>query len=607
MTKELIIDGQQVDLAPDTDITLEYSSSLFGNIGEVKLAHSYTVKLPRTLRNARVLDAPEAPAHQSEKTRRYLSARYYVNGIDLFGDATAYVMSSGSSDYQVVLLRDTVPGLNAWASSKAKLPDLTGLPVLQWKGAGLATSATTSSSFYARYDSGAWDSPSTPVAPHPCVTLRELVSRIFDTAGVPYTLGDSIDAALRAHVLLVAPSHRPNFEQELNSGARAQRVVWNSLAGKWWFSDWQEGWDSPYEGGSASASTSVRKGTTEDLRILLNVKVTSGAVDTLYLELSHAGVTRVVPSTATGDGGFLIDTTVSLGSELQMKDEADYFGIALRGLTDNGSYTFSAYDPEKPVFALIRPHESISVAHSNSFSISTNLPDIAQLDFIKGLLAIFGAAMVIKGDRVIIESYDNILQRPGAYDWSSKVDMDGGDGIQDLSYQLSGFAQENVIRWEEDEPQPVSPDIVLTVDDGTLSQTRDLLKLPFAASIGGVARHYKCTDEQQEDGSLKVVAEDIDIKPRVFSFYYDSDGVRCLTFPDTLRASGAVAAYMQSYQAAILHPLVLDILVRLDELDLAGLDLTKAVYLRQYGHYYAILTVQTSGRGPCKVKLLQLP
>ena len=40
MTRELIIEGQHVDLAPDTDITLEFVNNIIGDIGKISLSRS---------------------------------------------------------------------------------------------------------------------------------------------------------------------------------------------------------------------------------------------------------------------------------------------------------------------------------------------------------------------------------------------------------------------------------------------------------------------------------------------------------------------------------------------------------------------------------------
>ena len=58
---------------------------------------------------------------------------------------------------------------------------------------------------------------------------------------------------------------------------------------------------------------------------------------------------------------------------------------------------------------------------------------------------------------------------------------------------------------------------------------------------------------------------------------------------------------------AVERPVIVSTEVRLSEIDLKTLDLSRAVYLSQYGRYYAILKVQTSKTDICKVELLQLP
>lgn len=46
---------------------------------------------------------------------------------------------------------------------------------------------------------------------------------------------------------------------------------------------------------------------------------------------------------------------------------------------------------------------------------------------------------------------------------------------------------------------------------------------------------------------------------------------------------------------------------RLTEIDLCSLDYTKPVYLRQYGKYYGVVTIQTSSADECEAELMQLP
>ena len=133
MTQELIINGLQADTG-DLNVVFEYVTNLFGDIGKINLSRSYTISLPKTLRNAEIFDNPGKPAHESAMVRRYFSARYYRNGIDLLGDARAYLLRTSEKGYEIALVWSTMNGLQELSQSKATLNDLKDLPTLRWIG-----------------------------------------------------------------------------------------------------------------------------------------------------------------------------------------------------------------------------------------------------------------------------------------------------------------------------------------------------------------------------------------------------------------------------------------------------------------------------------------
>lgn len=604
MTEELIIDGQRVDLASDTDITLEYVNNIIGDIGSLKLSHSYTIKLPRTVKNSRIFDAPEAPSHESSKVRKFFQAQYYKNGFDLIGPAQAYLLKTTADSYEVALVWNRAEALASWVEAKAKLPALSGLPTLTWVGAPLA-STTGAGAFYAQYDSGLWKGASNVLGIHPCITLRYLLEEIFDNAGIAYTIGNNFAETLQNHALLVAPSHKPSFDMELSSGSQASSLKWITTTGSgsyWWFQNWSQGWDGP-GGSSISSSRSIQRGTTASLRFYMNLKITAAPNNTLpdlYISLTAGGLSYILAPSRTSDGGYLLDTVVDLNSVLQLQNATDYFRVNIMGLTSAGAYTFQAYEAGRPLFALIRPHDTIPTERQNLFPIAPNLPDIVQLDFVKAVLGLFGGVMRVAHDgSVSLDHYDDILRTADAVDWTDKVNTDKGD--PDISYTLSGYAQANTLKYEDDATLPVSPDITLVMEDQTAPEQKDLLKLPFAASLKDQARHYR-----RVGGSSSETWEDVDIKPRIFGFTRDSDGTLRLNFGDDLSGAGAISAHLARYQELIRKPVTLTLNVRLTELDLAHLNLLRPVYLGQYGQYYAIMKVQTSKGGECKVELLQI-
>lgn len=596
MTRELIINGQHVDLPDSVSITLEYVSSAISDIGKLSFAHSYTIKLPKTRRNAAILDNPDNLGRDTA-SQHIMDAAYYRNGINLIGSAQARLLKVTPDAYEVMLLWNSVPGLTEWSATRPNLSALPGLPVIEWVGARIADKHTTDGCFVARYDSGLRGYETT-VAIHPSVTLYELLTQIFDTAGAPYSIGANLATILKNHALLVAPSHKPNLEMELESGARASRFEWVTTSGsgsKWMFQGWTLGWDAPKTLGSLETGFYVYKSTYSRMRIFLNMKISGGDAD-IYFDLGNDFY--LAPS-KTADGGFLIDQNVDLVKDLGLSNEYDTFGLTLRGTLPQNP-VISAYDPSKPLFALILPHDTIQTQHQNLFPIAENMPEIDQVSFLKSVLGMFGAVILAHDGKVVLERMADLYSKSTALDWSDKVDMIKG-GAEDITRSLDGFAKKNFIKYEEDVSLPVSPDFVLTVDDPNAPEQRDMLKLPFAASHRDIARHYQYTNPGTN------VIQDINIKPRIFGFVYDSDGSRRLFFPDELLGKSGATTYLQRYQDIIRKPIKISANIRLSELDLAQLDLRRAIYLSQYGHYYAILKLQTSATDLCKVELLQLP
>ena len=72
-----------------------------------------------------------------------------------------------------------------------------------------------------------------------------------------------------------------------------------------------------------------------------------------------------------------------------------------------------------------------------------------------------------------------------------------------------------------------------------------------------------------------------------------------------LQGQGLINARYGKLQNIARTPVVLSVSMRLHEVDLARLDLSRPVYLSQFGQYYGILKIQT-GSDLCKVELIQL-
>lgn len=608
MTHELIINGQAVDIE-GIDITLEYVSGLFQDIGSIHLSRSYTISLPKTRRNLAILDDPGNPSYDSGAVRRYLDANYYRNGVDLLGKAKAYIIGTTATSIEIGLLWRVVDGLLEWRESGKKLSDLTTLPTLTWVGSDGEPDYT--GNYFARYYSGlgSYTYPTVNAASHPSVQFFELFQRIFTEAGVRWDAfidDEQTEMDSLYWAKLLCDGHRPSKAMEIESGSRAVSATAYNIQGEGEgiaFNDWTHGWDpivheyAGYDG--------FEVGDNKRVRVVLNLKN----------DLANyvIGVNEPVRITDTSGQSiaeyfFEIDADgvehCSADEELDLSGY-DEFEVRFGGAKPNASHPMSAYDSSLPAFSVMHVHEHIPISQQNLFPVAENLPDMTQVDFIKGACALLGIVPIVTPSRVLkFVEYGAILDLSEAQDWTGKV----SGGLERVSPRRDGMARKNYIRYAEDVEVRPSPDAVIVTEDETVAGSSDLYKLPFAASNGNVAEHYKVTSEfNDETLETTYTAEDIDIEPRVFIWQRSTSGERYLVFPESFKREGLVAKYYGRYQDAVRRPVLVEALVRLDELDLAGLDFTRPVYLAQTGRYYAVLKVQTSDTDTCKVELIQIP
>ena len=608
MTRELIIEGQHVDLAPDTDITLEYVSNILSDPGKISLSHSYTVKLPKTARNARVLDLPDSPGHESGMSRRFLTAQYFRNGVDLLGETQAYLLSSKPDSYEVALIWNTLPELQALSQSKLTLNDLKGLGTLTWIGSNgqtpdyLGMQSGSNGALFAWYESGlgALKYPEVNAATHPSMGLSDLLRLIMEQAGVPYEVKSerALDG-LWSTKLLAAPSHKPSRAMELESGSVAGRVTIEGSLGVLMY-NLTNGWDGPTAATSYVNEFSTGK---QKDHFIVNLR-TPQSLEGAYVVIYGArGVDHIEAKEELARYYFTNDSSGSYCYADETVDPSGWpkYWVQVVGYDYSVLYDFEPYKTDTPLFAVYHEHSEIIIEKDNRFPIEGNLPDIGQWEFVKACMGLFGMVPVIRNGAVEFYDYGQIFDKAGAVDWSGKVAMTEDGTPEETTPTADSWARSNNIVFAEND-EANDPTASLHVSDATLAESREWVKLPFAASRFSSAVHYKVAKDNE--------VEDVDIEPRIMTLVSGKDAEghsrSTLRFTDNLAGEGLAAAYYSELQEVIRKPICLTLNVRLHELDLAQLDLVRPVYLRQYGQYYAILKIQTSRTDLCKVELLQI-
>jgi len=229
------------------------------------------------------------------------------------------------------------------------------------------------------------------------------------------------------------------------------------------------------------------------------------------------------------------------------------------------------------------------------FPVYANLPQIKLIDIIKSICHLFGLYVCRNKDDFYFESIGIIYQnKPKAYDWSDRLINKHKQTPAQIIYRHGGMSQNNILKYSEGDD--FNSQAIIEVDDETLPLRADLITLPFAATrmTDGIAVINQYTEKGVE-------VEFNELKPRLLK---TDNANKKLTFIDldfeTLKNN-----YYQEYQRIMRRPIVITETFKLSELDLKNLDFTIPVYLRQYGQYYAIITIEDRG-GICKAEMLQL-
>lgn len=616
MTNELIIEGQHVDLA-GTPVTLEWVSGLFSDIGNIQMSRSYTIQLPKTARNLRIFDDPGTVGHESTKIRKYLSAQYIRNGISLLGsNAKAYVVDVTEDAIEIALIWNLAKGLLEWRESGRNLRDVPIGTRTPWVGEnGEPDYKLSTVVFFAKYYSGleGYHYPDINAAPHPWVSTWLLMSAAL--SGIEGVDLSGVVSQLLGHAVL-CDGHRPNKTMCYDAGSRAlsrsemysdrRSIVFNYL---------EHGWDKviyDYNGyepqAFVTAGTADGRGT-QYLKIQAK-NMTPGSHSLLGNSIQVVGfymngyvmterLLAEIPIVEDSKGNEVAIAELTL-SDL---DDISYYHLRYKTALPSLAYgTLGPITAGQPILQVGRARETISIANENMYPIEANLPDMTCVDCVKGICALMGFCVLLSDGGITFVTYDQILDKAAAVDWTSKIIR-----VRSVSPRMSDKAQKNIISYTEDVPVFPSADAVIRINDATLPEKSDLFKLPFAASRDSEILHYNVTYERDPDtGLLEYKVEDIDVKPRIMARLYDTDGSNYMAFPDYFKGDGMINKYYKRYQEIVKNPVIVEADVRLGEVDLATLQLTRPVYIRQTGHYYSILSVLEDDPGISKVTLIKI-
>lgn len=618
----LFIDGKLVDLDDNTKITLNFKSNIFTDLSKIVSNNSYTIKLPKTIRNQRIISHAELPSADSGYPRKYHDARYFRNGVEVIPTAKA-VLISISDKIEIAMTWGNITALSSMLESGKSLRDMDageyvgGIyypKYIEWKDWG------ENDRVYPKVDYGFRNGDSM-VWYHPVQSVKQIMEYIEEDNGISFIFPKDKEALLENMFVPLLEKNPSEEYAEIEAITIDLKGVAEDRAGKTniYFNDM--GNVGSFYGNLAVIGNGVSGGYYNGYRS----KVIN-AVPKISGNFKVKVNTNVAPLSATlevynynfNEVGSELDTSTVLTIPLlNVNFISDGVYEVLFQFENRQTEMLSTLHSSIPhlKFALQnigKPSDVVSFSGTlkitnieqeillgGRYWIIPNLPDIKQSDFIKAISAIIGTfPLFTESNGLVFVSFDTIMSNKAkALDWTRRLVATYKDNKPNaIAYSLDDFSQKNFYRWKEDDTVVGKYDGYLFVENETIESERDVVELPFAASdqFSDVAKIPIYSYD--EEGNLEYNS----VEPRLLAY----NGVKGVF--TGLDWNTLLSMYYQTYQSIIRRPIVITEKIEINDIELRDLDMTVPIYLAQYGRYYAIISIKAEDTGICECKLLQL-
>jgi hypothetical protein len=574
MKEELYIKGESVDLG-DSEITLNFKSNLLGDISKITASNSYTITLPRTNKNIRLLEFPDVAGHESYMMRDYFNAEYYRNGVKLF-DAKAVLISCSEDGFDVALTWGMSEKFIQLINDDKSIQEFADM-ALPWNSSTTYDNGLVDGQLshgYIRHNAGIdVDSNRDKIFIHPSVNCMRLLEEIASYYGIAMEWGSYKQYIELLYLPLISQKANPKYnyyfaEIKLEYPGTPNTVV------KYVQTNMTLGIYNHVMG------LTIHLNGSGNYRIESNVK-TKNSANPIYLLIDKDN-NNIYSSAFTYDGNCMY----SFNKEYLTEEKDLYLHIDFQSQIDE------SYNNYIKITDIELNDEA---QYYTYYPIGSNLPDISVVDFIKQICWLFGLFAIKIDTGVFFMPVSKIIDnKKKAVDWSKKL-VPTGWTAKETSYTFGDFAQKNYFRYEENE-NAKSADGYMVVQNNTLDHEKDLVKLPYTA--GGDNGDMRAVPyfKWSEDGTT-VELEDCGDRIMQLVISFDSQGKEDarLDFSD-LKFQNRVSRFgLSSYQDLIKSPFVIKDTFRLTEIDLKNIDYTIPVYIERYAAFFAIISIKSQG------------
>lgn len=602
MRDELYIDGAKVDMG-ESGVSLEYRSNILTDISKIVSNFSYTVKLPKTKNNLRLIECAHMPSAVSSFPYLPHVGTLLRDGVQIVDGANVVLMS----------VSDTIEIALSWGNA-------TGFSkIIEFEGNLDGLDYGVDDYIFWRYDiSPDEDVPiinygfrttEKHVTYHPVVSAKWILDKIQSQFNVNLLFpSDKLDILQSLKIPLLkkedAQKHVDANRVTLtlsglnktDGALRYYQLMFYGLVQSYYIEYYNDG---PFISAFKPNFKNLQLNYSIDCSL---VYVGSAYKNGGYLDIVDADTGEILDQVNAYEvfdkGNDNYECHFKKDLSLDPYDKTIYISTTVSKSGDDSVRIVSGFITLEAKVSEV----GADIGEYNKYFTIPNLPSIKLIDFIKSIAYMLGVfAVPGENNDIHFVSFDSVIEnKSNAVDWSSRILLnDYGDVARNISYQLNDFTQKNWFRYKEDDDVTGNYDSFIVVENRALVYERDAVSLPFSAcdALGDVASIplYSYND----DGELEY---DSGVNPRIV--LYDSETRSCVFYP--LRWEELIQQHYASYQEVVRQPKVVKEQVLLSAPELAVLDLLKPVYIRKYGSYFAIVNVKTKENNISEVELLKI-
>lgn len=284
--------------------------------------------------------------------------------------------------------------------------------------------------------------------------------------------------------------------------------------------------------------------------------------------------------------------------------------------------------------------DTIEQPYYTTYDVANNMPEITQKEFLKGVMGMFQVIPIPNTDTGDVElwSYNDAYLRLGiAIDLSSKV-----TGTPVRTFKIPGYARVNLLKYSnesEGEIVELYGSGEISIDDETISEAeKTIVEIPFSASrqiyngLKGIIPvtyllHVYNTTTGFYDSNVDGVrvarikrfptidtivfrddktSSDVTTNVTTVYFFFNETGYPSLGFSDSDNAIGLITTYYAGLEQLFAKSEVLKVPIRLTAIDIANIDFSVPVYLREYGANFIINKINGYREGIAEIELIRM-